>query len=445
MKMNFYFNKAGLSAARAGRRAAVPESAMPAKISLPKRCTAGMKESFVKRSHVRMVGLVVVATLLGLAGRALLLDRAVRSTTDADATVQFAERDLQQVLKDYAGRTVLASIERAEGDIAALDAAAARLRAEPTDERLQQAAAAWRTARFSWKMTKIFEFGPSAQYNFDKQLASWPVDTILVDHLLAEARAGRLHLTPEVLRTRLYATQRGFYAAEYLLFRDGRPRRAEDLGPAELEYLTAVTGAMVIESTDYEAAWRGTQNLATGKAEQLARAGLPRRVAYAEEFINPGAPGSRYFSASSPLQELLQDGLAVVEDMCPAIEASLGSDDPLESETWFSRNALADFQAELQGVGNAYLGGVEGRRGASVSGLLATRNPVLDRRIRIALADLAYRLSVLGDAPSQDPRHRDLEVRRAASSCGKLASRFTAAIPVIALDPGARPWAAYGR
>jgi predicted lipoprotein len=340
---------------------------------------------------------------------------------------------------------VLKTLELVVNDITALDAATHKLQAAPTDANLAAAASAWRAARSRWRQGTVFEFGPSAYYNFDKQLSSWPLDRNLVDHVIGQIAAGKLSVDARYLRERLHSTQRGFLAAEYLLFRDGQPRKAEDVSAAELGYLTAVTEAMAIESMDYRAAWLGTGNVPAEQAAALAAAGLQTRPPYVEEFKHPGRSGSRYFSPSGPLQEIFQDSVAAVEAMCPAIAEVLGSADPLASYTWFSRNGLADIQSELKGVENAYLGGVEGKRGSSISELLAVKSKVLDRRIRIALADTAYRIAAAGDPYGEPREDRALTVRIAEAACRKLLSRLTAAMPLVCMDPSTRPWAAYGQ
>ncbi|AGA89502.1 Imelysin [Thioflavicoccus mobilis 8321] len=352
------------------------------------------------------------------------------------------QRSVDRALVDYVDKNVVATLSRLVDELQALEAAAHRLHAEPTDANLAAAASAWRAARATWQLTTPFEFGPAAQYNFDKQLGAWPLDRPLVEYTLTEMAAGRLTLDATYLRERVYSTRRGFLAAEYLLFRDGRPRPARDLRPAELDYLAVTTEVMRLEGTDFLAAWIGTDALSPAQAEALAAAGFAPRTAYADEFTRPGHYASRYPSASAPLQEIMQDAITVAEELCPAIDEVLDSDDPHAGETWYSHNGLADLQGILQGLENAYLGGLAGTRGRSVSDLVARLDGVLDRRIRIALADTAYRIAAAGESGPAAPRA--LEVRRAVSACEKLAARITVAVPLVTMHPSALPWAIYG-
>ena len=400
----------------------------------------------MKRPLVRLAVLVVITTLVGLGVRELVESGyeqpAPKETAQAEQQTYTPDL-LHQVLADYTGKVVRLSLDRIVQDFEALNTAAQAAQKDPGDESLAKAAQAWRTARAAWKRGRAFEFGPAAQYEFDRQISSWPLDRILVNHVIDQVADGELSVDERYLREKLHTTQRGFHVAEYLLFRDGEPRKAKDVTPAELQYLAAVTKAMLVEGVDYKAAWVGTDNLPAGQQAMLKQAGLKTRKPYAQELANPGTPASRYASPSVPLQEILQDATAVAEETCPVIADSLGSANPLDSDTWYSRNAVADVQNELKSVENAYLGGLEGQRGASLSDLLAKKSSVLDRRIKIALADAAYRVAAIGDPYGQTVEDYELKVRIAEAACGKLASRLAAATPLVSMDPSTHPWAAY--
>lgn len=355
-----------------------------------------------------------------------------------------AERKLSQVLGDYTDKTVTGTLSRLLDELDQLDATVRSLHAEPTDDKVLAATELWRKARGSYKQTTAFMYGPAAQYNFDKQLATWPLDQVLVDHVLGEMAAGQRPLDATQLRTRMQSSQRGLLVAEYLLFRNGEPRPAAQIKPEELDYLKAVSEVMVLEASDYLAAWIGTAKLPAKYVDMIEAAGIKPRMAFGDEFKHPGSADSRYASPSVPLQEIFQDSFAAIEELCPVIEEALGSSDPRDSDTWFSNNALADAINTVKSVDNSYLGGTGDDRGHAVADLLATQNSILDRRIKIGLADLAYRIGDTGDPYAEHGADRELAVRRAVASCHKLIERLGAAMPLVSLDPTTRPWAAYG-
>lgn len=387
------------------------------------------------RSLARLALLVVLG---GLICGGILLSRSPAVQTF------LAQRKIDGVISDYADKVVLHTQSLIVARLEEFSRAASALRAQPSDHAMAAATAAWLKAREQWHPAKAFAFGPNAFYDFDKRIASWPIDRPMIEHSLSRMAAGELQLDSGFLRRKINSTQRGFYAAEYLLFREGKPRRAADLRPAELLYLDAVAKAMLEEALDFQASWVGSANMPRDAAARLRAADLPDRPSYAEEFTHPGdRKRSRYFSRSVVLQEMFQENLSVLEDTCPVIEEWLGSGDPKDSESQDSRNAVADIINLLQGVENAYLGGVTGSRDRAMADLVAAKDAVMDRRIRIALADARYRVAAIGNPYGEPAADRELKLKIATASCWKLASKLSTVIPQICLDPAAEPWAAY--
>ena len=133
------------------------------------------------------------------------------------------------------------------------------------------AATAWHRAMALFNNAWVFNYGPAAMYNFDKQLATWPFDKYLVDYALNEMAAGRLKVDSTYLRTNKHASMRGLHTVQYLLFRNGTERAAQDISKQETQYLCAVCRALVEEGIDFEASWKGTANLSQEKQDILKK------------------------------------------------------------------------------------------------------------------------------------------------------------------------------
>lgn len=391
-------------------------------------------KELLQRPVVRIAGLLL---LTGAVCGAMLLPKS----TAVQAFL--AQRKMDTVITDYVDKVVVQTLDQVTLSITTFNGAVSQLTTRPTDAAVAEAAQAWRAARSQWQAINNFAYGPCAFYDFNKQIAAWPIDRPMIDHSIAQMAAGKLSLDSRMLRQKINSTQRGFFTAEYLLFRDGQPRKAAQIRPAELSYLQAVAQVMAEESLDFQASWVGSEHMPKEALARLQEAGLPMRQSYGQEFKHPGSPESRYYSRSVVLQEMFQESQAVIDDTCPLIEEWLGSNDPRDSESRHSQNALADILSSLQSVENAYLGGVEGKRGQGMTTLVAAKDEVLDRRIRIALADVRSRVAAVGDPYGEPVPDRDLKLRIAAASCMKLASKYNAAVAPVCMDPVTEPWAAY--
>jgi hypothetical protein len=398
-----------------------------------------MSRSFLtfrtSRRFLIITSLFVIIIIIGFAALFAFQDVAVQQ--------YFKARTAKAVVSDYVDNAVLKTLELLVVDVDKLHIAAKELQADQSTGNLDAAVIAWYSAHGTWNMAAAYLYGPAAQYDYHKQLATWPCDKVLVENALSMMETGELEVDARYLREERVAALRGFYTIQYLLFRNGQPRKATNISSTELSYLTAATQALLEESIDFEASWRGTKNLSLEKLAILNKAGIKNRPGFAEEFKNPGYLGSRYASLSTPLQEVFQEISGVLEDMVPVIDELHETTDSGEAAYWDSLDPYADLLNRLQSVENAYLGGVEGSRGRSVSELLASHDRALDRLIKISLAHTTYRIAAIRDFRGKSPEDRELALRIAEAELEKLMARFSVGIPQVILDPAVEPYAAY--
>ncbi|WDP92755.1 MAG: Imelysin [Desulfobacter sp.] len=354
------------------------------------------------------------------------------------------EKKAFDTVEDYTENAVLPTLSLMVEELSIFKQACDGLEKSRTDEAVAKAAKAWHAAMNRFNIAWVFNYGPGGHYDFHKQLATWPFDKYLVDYYLKDIKAGKLKVDATFLRTNKHSATRGLHTAGYLLFRKGSARKAADITDAEISYLGAVCQALVEEGIDYEAAWRGTANLTVAKKEILKKAGITRqRPSYAWEFANPGEKNSRYVSVSVPLQEIFQEATTVVEDMIPAIEELLDYT-PETAPYWVYVDPYADILSRFQGVEEAYYGGLEGSRGASLSDLVAKKDAVLDRRVKAALAHVKKRIQSIRDLNANTPKEtKELMIRIAVGEAEKLMERLTTATPLVTADQVLKPWAAY--
>ena len=347
-------------------------------------------------------------------------------------------------ISSYVDNAVLKTLEKLNADAGEMHRAAIALQADPQTATMDATVAAWENVFSTWYQSVAFLYGPAAHYDYWKQIASWPCEKMLIEHALSGMKQGDPDVTSESLRGKQTATLRGVFTLQYLLFRNGVPRDVLTLSDEELVYLTATTQALLEESTDFEAAWRGTVNMSPEKLAILQAAGFREKANFAEEFKNPGTPSNRYHSLSGPLQDILQDLVSsLTDEVVPRLEELMDYSATEPVAYWDPIDPYTDIANLLQGVENAYMGGVPGERHCSMGDLVAAHDPALDRLLKISFAHSAYRVKALHAVRNESKEVRELTNRIAAAELAKLVARLTIAVPQLVLDPAVEPYAAY--
>jgi len=308
--------------------------------------------------------------------------------SDGDSSSIGAFTD-QQVIVDYADAVVIPTYQLLAQRAQALDTAGATLAASPTETTLIAAREAWAAMRQPWEQSEAFLFGPVSANGWDPAMDSWPLNRTDLEAVLASGDA----LTAAYVRN-LPETQKGFHTIEYLLWGVDSTKRAAQLTARELEYLRALTAELVAITRDLHASWN---------------AGAAGQGAYREVFVTAGAGSTAYPSLTAAAQEILGGMSGICDEVANGkIADPADARDPDLVESQFSFNSIIDFQDNLRGVRNVYLGGVQlaGTQGRGLADVVAAVDPALDARFR---AELDAAIAAIGAIPSpfrtaiQDP------------------------------------------
>jgi len=299
-------------------------------------------------------------------------DDTTTAETDGEAF------DASPILDNFANAIVLATYTDLDNKAGELLGAVQALSAATNQAHLELAQNAWKAARIPWEQSEAFLFGPVDTQGLDPALDSWPVNRVDLDGVLGSGQA----LTAASIDA-LEDTLKGFHTIEYLLFREGDQRKAEDITPRELEYLVATT-----------------ENL-KAKTAQLASAWAPSGENYAGEVANAGTTSTIYKSQKDAMQEMVNGMIVIADEVANGkISDPFNEKDTTLVESQFSFNSIADFQDNIRGIQNVY---------RELSGFVNGANADLDARFK---TEVQTAIDTIGAIP--DPFRDSITAQRAA-------------------------------
>ena len=199
-----------------------------------------------------------------------------------------------------------------------------------TDGDVEAACEAFKAAREYWEKSEAFLYGAATDYNLDPHMDSWPLDQgQMADFLSNPTMVAGLYSDDPIAfvnqNNANFDTALGFHGLEFVLFRDGAPRKAavydgiED-HPSfanvtvqcadELAFLVAVAGDVRDNCYRLEVSWLGLQADATHQA-RVAQLGVKTHALddngyfYGADMLLAGTDGSSYASINAALVTLV--------------------------------------------------------------------------------------------------------------------------------------------
>jgi Imelysin. len=287
-----------------------------------------------------------------------------------------------------------------------------------TDAEVENAANIWKSTRQYWEKSEAFLFGPADYNNLDPLLDSWPLDKNQLDQLLAQPDISTIDA--RYVRNNFGASLRGFHAIEYILFRDGQPRKANEITDKEKAYLLAVSEVLRDDCITLEAWWAGTASLTEQKRDMLSAAGILVGQTFGFEIVNAGNSGSRYSSQAQAIYQIVQGCIDIADEVGNSkIADPAQSGNVLDVESWYSWNSLTDFKNNIQSIKNVYLGGIENNRAASLSALISQKDQNLDVEIKSNIETSISKIGEIGE-PFRNNLNNKVKINEAIAACNSL-------------------------
>ena len=283
------------------------------------------------------------------------------------------EAYLRKVLETLVSNVIVPTYTRLADETEALERTLNGLTVSSiTQSQINSACDDFKQARKYWEQSEAFLMGAASDFDVDPTIDSWPLNRTL---LLSYFTNG---MDEEMLED---ATILGFHALEFILFRDGQPRKVKELqgndtykgfesvsGAQELAYAQTICKLLKERCFQLQCAWDGGKN--SSRLAVVKAAGLDyqteKGLSYGENLVKAGVSGSgsTFSSLKSAIAQVLSDD----EGSCVAIANEVGTakianpfaaGDVSYVESPYSYNSITDFRDNIRSVRNVWLGSTD--------------------------------------------------------------------------------------
>ena len=242
-----------------------------------------------------------------------------------------------------------------------------------TQAQINKACEDIKNARENWERSEAFLMGAASDFDIDPTIDSWPLNRSL---LLSYFQGG---MKPEMLED---ATILGFHALEFILFRNGQPRKVAEFqgndtyknfekitGAQELKYAQTISTLLKQRCFQLQVAWEGEKN--ASRVSVVKAAGLDYTteagLSYGDNLILAGQENSK--STFTSLEDAIAQVLSDDEGSCVGIANEVGTakianpfaaGDISYVESPYSYNSITDFQDNIRSIRNVWYGSTNG-------------------------------------------------------------------------------------
>lgn len=345
----------------------------------------------------------------------------------------------QAIVEQFVEHTVSPTYTALAANTEALANQLAALKANPTDAGVQQACETFLAAREQWEKSEAFLFGAAGDFGIDPHIDSWPLDEDAFNTLMsspAMLEALDAENGDVVAGERLGNALLGFHGIEYILFRNGQPRSANDITADQWKYVVAVAGDLRNRCYQLEVGWLGDAAPAA-HIEKLDDLEMPYTVAggdysYGENLKNAGVAGSTYSSRQAALMAILQGCSDIADEVGSSkIYAAWHGEDVTYIESPYSYMSITDFRNNIVSIQNAYMGGVASQRNESRSlhSYMHQMDAALDAKVVAAIENALAKINAM---PAPFALHySDAANGEAVEACAELSDALGEAIDAV--------------
>lgn len=309
-------------------------------------------------------------TAINACGSVVTQLEAANATIASAKLTETQEDYLRQVLANLVNNVIVPTYTNLANETEALEKTLNGLTVKTiTQAQINSACEDFKQARKYWEQSEAFLMGAASDFDVDPTIDSWPLNRSL---LLSYFNNG---MNDDMLED---ATILGFHALEFILFRDGQPRKVAELqgndtyknfehisGAQELAYAQTICTLLKQRTFQLQCAWDGGKN--SSRLQVVKDAGLDyqteKGLSYADNLTKAGVSGSG--SSFSTLKAAIAQVLSDDEGSCVAIANEVGTakianpfsaGDVSYVESPYSYNSITDFCDNIRSIRNVWLG-----------------------------------------------------------------------------------------
>jgi hypothetical protein len=298
-------------------------------------------------------------------------EAANKTIAQASLTTE-QEAYLRQVLTNLVSNVIIPTYTSLANDVEDLEKTLNGLTVNTiTQTQIDKACTDFKAARQNWERSEAFLMGAASDFDIDPTIDSWPLNRTL---LLSYFNNG---MDEEMLED---ATILGFHALEFILFRNGQPRKVAEFkgndtyknfekitGAQELAYAQTICKLLKERCFQLQVAWEGETIQNANRVNVVKAAGLDytteASLSYGVNLTTAGIAGSK--STFSTLKAAIAQVLSNDEGSCVAIANEVGTakianpfsaGDVSYVESPYSYNSIVDFCDNIRSIRNVWYG-----------------------------------------------------------------------------------------
>ena len=263
---------------------------------------------------------------------------------------------------------------------------------------IDKACEAWKTARQYWEWSEAFLFGAASNYGIDPHTDTWPFDTTKFDQYMSKYDPSNDETDAAIVEEAIVTGQNftGFHAVEYLLFRNGQPRKIEDITDNELWFCQTAANDLYLNSIKLVAAWGG--ELDEDQEDALEEAEMEPEDDFGDELTNAGKAGSRWKTELAGVQQIISGCTNILDEVANAkIGAPHSGEDESYIESPHAYNSVQDFTDNTLSCQYAIYGklGATSAQPNSVMSIAKSKCPIEAEAVESALANAVAKVKAI--------------------------------------------------